>query len=139
MWQIIKDIGLWIKSLFFSHARIRSLEKENIELKQKISEHDKQKPKFQEEITSLQEQISKQSRIDSLLDGLTFDTKIGLYQDPSGILFCHKCLHTRKEKTPVVETHYGWLCNTCDKPYYKHNSDLPREADMNHDYFGLDC
>ena len=126
MWSVIKDICLWIKNLFASHARIRSLEKENLELKQKISERDKQKLKFQEEITSLQEQVSKRTHIDSLLNGLIFDTTIGIYKNSSGIYLCKKCLHEKKEKIPLQVGKISYYCAVCKTTYWKPGEPRPK-------------
>ncbi len=115
--SIAKDIGLWIKNIFTSQTRIRSLEKENLDLKQKDTERAIKELELQETILTLQKEISKHTHIDSLLGNLTFDTRIGIYRETSGISLCQKCLHSKKQKIPLTVSPAGWTCKVCGSFY----------------------
>lgn len=58
---------------------------------------------------------------------LSFDNKMGLFQDESGQFYCPLCLGNRNVESPLIEFGTGWKCTACNEIFH----DPDRWLDIN--------
>ena len=118
MWQFIKDAWTGLIRFFSLKARIRELEKRNLELEQKVSNGGEEKIKLQEIISELKLQTSKKP--------LKYDNHFHYYTDESNHAYCPSCYDTKK-----IEVHLNpwgnpiqyWQCPNPECKNTIHNPD----------------